>query len=133
MKKTAWILILALIVGLLSGCAGTAVVYTGDCTCPTEGASTAVTQPAAEGSLKTGLAVVGNLSDSTDGKVKYDVTVAAVLVDENGMIVDCKLDSLGAEVNFDETGVITSDLTAALATKNELGDSYGMKASGGAK
>ena len=30
-------------------------------------------------------------------------------------------------MNFDTTGKITSDLTAEVASKNELGDAYGMK------
>ena len=37
-----------------------------------------------------------------------------------------------ASVKFDATGSITTDLTAAPQTKNELGENYGMVAWGGA-
>ena len=40
--------------------------------------------------------------------------------------------SLQAKVSFDAAGVITSDVSA-FATKNEMGENYGMKAWGGAK
>lgn len=89
--------------------------------------------------LKTGLSVSVSLSDSTPadeenaGNAKYDVTVAAVSVDANGVIEECLIDSIPATVNFDHTGAITSDLAAEILTKNELGEAYGMKAYGGAK
>jgi hypothetical protein len=92
----------------------------------------------AEGAVKTGLAVVTTVRDSVsasadaEGEAKYDVTVAAVNVDDNGVITACYIDSIGASVKFGTDGVITSDVAAAVLTKNELGDSYGMKAYGGA-
>ena len=92
----------------------------------------------AEGALKTGLAVITNTSKSTsvseeaDGAAEYDVTLAAVLVDDEGVIRACRLDAIGATVNFDATGIITTDLTAEVLTKNELGENYGMVAWGGA-
>ena len=83
--------------------------------------------------LKTGLAIVTNVKDSKDAeKAAYDMTLVAVLVDDEGVIHDCKIDSVGATVNFDATGAITSDVNAAVATKNEIGDNYGMVAYGGA-
>ncbi len=132
MKKTISIfLILALITGIFAGCAGTPVIYYSDCTCPT-GAHTGFTPT--EGSLKTGLAIVAGIGKSENAKVAdYDVTIVAVTVDNNGIIQDCIIDSVGAQVEFDGKGVITSDLSAEILTKNELGDSYGMKAYGGAK
>ena len=138
-QKIALLLTLALIAAAFAGCAGTPVVYYSDCTCPT-GAHTAApgeTIPeetfAAEGSLKTGLAIVTGISGSENAaKADYDVTLAAVLLDENGVIVDCVIDSIGTTVAFDAAGTITSDLTAPIQTKNELGDAYGMVAYGGA-
>lgn len=131
-KKTISIfLILALITGVFAGCAGTPVIYYSDCTCPT-GAHNGFTST--EGSLKTGLAIVAGVGKSENAKVAdYDVTVVAVTVDDNGVIQDCIIDSVGAQVEFDGKGVITSDLSTEILTKNELGDSYGMKAYGGAK
>ena len=143
MKKCAILLVLALIVGIFAGCAGN-IVIVGDCTCPTGGHGTVTepttpkpttpkpTVPAGEGALKTGLAIVANTTGSAAGKADYDVTLVAVLVDDNGVIYDCIIDSIGTKVEFGTTGTITTDLSAAVKTKNELGDSYGMVAWGGA-
>ena len=139
-KLLAIVLSGVLLIGLLGGCSGAHVHV-----CPTQpaGAQPVVTQPeaqaptAAEGAVKTGLAVIADAADSTSataeeaGAAEYSVVLAAVTVDENGVITACALDSLGASVNFDTTGVITSDLTAAPQTKNELGDDYGLKAYAG--
>ena len=135
MKKLIPLLSLLLSVCLLTGCMGTPVVYY--CDCPTEGASDNSTE-LPEGALKTGLAIVANAKDSVsasdmDGEAKYDVTIVAVLVDDNGVIRSCIIDSIGTSVKFSAAGTITSDLSAQILTKNELGDSYGMKAYGGAK
>ena len=138
-KQIAFSLALVLLVGLLAGCAGTPVVYYSNCTCPT-GSHTAVpSEPArAEGTVKTGLAIVTNIGKSVsataeaEGKAEYDVTLVAVTVDDKGVITDCIIDSIGAAVAFGADGVITSDVAAQIRTKNELGDAYGMKAYGGA-
>ena len=149
MKKFSAILSLVLIVSLLAGCAGTPVIYHEDCTCPTEGGASVQTpteaapQPTdapatAEGAVKTGLAVITSVADSKAataeeaGEAKYDVTMVAVLVDDNGVITDCIIDGIATSVKFDATGAITTDLTAAPLTKNELGENYGMVAWGGA-
>ena len=143
MKKFATLLSLLLTISLLAGCVGTPVVY--QCDCPEEGGATVegdTTTPetplVSEGALRTGLAIVANAGDSKnageeDGEAKYDVTVVGITIDEAGIIRSCVIDSIGASVKFDASGVITSDLSAEVPTKNELGDSYGMKAYGGAK
>ena len=149
MKKTIAILLtMILACALLAGCSGTPVVYYSNCTCPTGShEETPETQevpvvplpdptegPAAyDGGLKTGLAVITKLDGSAsaavdaEGLAKYDVTLVAVTVDENGVIQSCLIDSIGTQVNFDQTGAITTDVSAAVASKNELGDAYGMK------
>ena len=150
MKKISVFLILSLVVSLLAGCAGTPVIYYTDCTCPVgshEEAAPAAPEtqapeapeaPAAEGALKTGLYISTGISDSKsataeeNGEGKYDVTMVAVLVDDNGVIQDCIIDGISTSVKFDASGAITSDLTAAPQTKNELGENYGMVAYGGA-
>ena len=138
MKKTiALILTFTLMVSLLAGCTGTTVVI-GNCTCPTGGHTAPDSTVPAEGALKTGLSVSVKISESisatadANGAAKYDVTLAAVTVDDNGVIVSCVIDSIPATVNFDTTGKITSDLAADVLTKNELGKDYGMVAWGGA-
>ena len=147
MKKIlALILTIAMAAALFTGCAGTTVVI-GECTCPTGShdaviempTEPAVTEPVLEsGALKTGLAVSTDISKSVSatadaaGAAEYDVTLAAVTVDDNGVIRSCVIDSIPATVNFDTTGAITSDLSAVIDTKNEKGENYGMVAWGGA-
>ena len=155
MKRSIITLALVLVVALLTGCAGTPVVYYSDCTCPTgahtetqpapvESTPVETTHPAesqpvtAEGEVKTGVAIVASALESknagdADGEAKYDVSVVAVTVDDNGVIQDCIIDSIGTSVLFDVSGTIMSDLTAPIATKNELGENYGMKAYAGSQ
>ncbi len=147
MKKLSVILSLLLCLCMLASCVGTPVIYHMDCDCPEEGKSntsvetkpdgTQSAQPVT-GALKTGLALITSIGESSsaaadkNGEGKYDVTMAAVLVDDDGIIRDCIIDGISASVKFDDKGQISSDLSAAPATKNELGDAYGMVAYGGA-
>ena len=157
MKKMSLFVTIVLIASLIAGCAGTPVVYYSDCTCPTGSHDAVVpeqtvpaetqpaeTAPAVEGAVKTGLAILASAGDSKDasidangenvnGVAEYDVTVVAVTVDDKGVIHSCIIDSIKTSVGFDNAGIIASDITAAVATKNELGEAYGMKAYGGAK
>ena len=147
MKKTlSFALACILMLAVLVGCAGTTVVIS-ECTCP-EGHEPEATQPtqpvqtepviSGEGAVKTGLSISTSISDSTsatgeaDGAVKYDITLAAVTVDDKGVITSCYIDSVPATVSVNAQGQITSDITAAVSTKNELGENYGMVAWGGA-
>jgi len=150
MKKFPLILSLILIISLLAGCAGTPVVYYTNCTCPADAHGEAVenvpatipsygeTPALSEGALKTGLAISTSLKKSAnatadaEGAADYDVTMVAVLVDDNGVIQSCIIDGIASSVKFDATGAITTDLTAGPQTKNELGENYGMVAWGGA-
>ena len=154
MKKIlALILTIAMAAVMLAGCTGTTVVI-GECTCPcitddAVAAPEAVPAPEAAPEtdtsveitadlVKTGLSVSTNIADTAsatadaNGVAKYDVTVAAVTVDDNGVIRSCVIDSIPASVEFDTTGAIVSDITAAVPTKNEMGADYGMVAWGGA-
>ncbi len=150
MKKFSMLLSVLMVLALLAGCAGTPVIYQTNCTCPTGEAhppvgttpaptTPAETTPVTEGAVKTGLAILASAGESTsasadaEGEAKYDVTVVAVTVDDNGVIQQCIIDSVGTSVKFDVNGTITSDLTAAIATKNELGENYGMKLYAGSK
>ena len=144
MKKITLLLVFCMIASMIAGCAGTPVVYYADCTCPTEEAAAAPEAtvapeaPAAEGALKTGLAIAANAKDSKSataeeaGEAKYDVTMVAVLVDDNGVIQDCIIDGIATSVKFDAAGALVTDIAAAPQTKNELGENYGMVAWGGA-
>ena len=147
MRKIALFLVICLVATLFAGCAGTPVIYHEDCTCPVEApqeapaatvAPAAPEKPAAEGALKTGLAVVAGIGDSKSataeeaGEGKYDVTMVAVLVDDNGVIQDCVIDGVTTAVQFDASGALVTDVAVAPQTKNELGENYGMVAWGGA-
>jgi len=84
-----------------------------------------------EGSVKTGLAVVTDLTSSkeaTDGNglAQADIILVGVTVDENGVIDDCVIDMVQGKVEFDNKGQIVTDLNTAFQTKNELGTNYGM-------
>ena len=129
-KNLMLIMVWLLVASLLAGCMGTIVVVER----PAE-----ETQPVLEeGALKTGLAVITNasksasVSEEAEGAAEYDVTLAAVLVDDEGVIHAARLDAIGATVNFDANGVITTDLASEVLTKNEKGENYGMVAWGGA-
>ena len=151
MKKLSLFVTMMLIVSLIAGCAGTPVVYYSDCTCPTGSHEENVpaettpvetapveTAPAVEGALKTGLFVTTDTTGSAaataeaEGEAKYEATLVAVLVDDNGVIQACKIDGINTSVKFGADGAITTDLTVAPQTKNELGENYGMVAWGGA-
>ncbi len=132
MKKLIAFFLVITMLSALAGCAGTTVVI-GNCTCPAPD-KTDPSVPPAEGSLKTGIAITTSLADSTDGEAKYDVTVAAVTVDEGGVIRACIIDSVGTSVKFDAAGQpVDFDPNAPILTKTELGDDYGMKEYAGSK
>ena len=138
-KMLAMILSLALVLAL-GGCAGTTVVV-GNCTCPPESHTQAAApgEMLAEGALKTGLAILPDLSGSANataadaGKASFDVTVVAVTVDENGVIRNCVIDSVGADAAFDASGVPATVGMTEVLSKNEKGFDYGMVAYGGSK
>lgn len=133
MKKNTAAL-LALTAALLTGCAGKPAVSEPSVPNPTE---TAVAEAPAD-PVKTGLYIGADLSksqsaaDGEAGKAKLDVTMVAVTVTDEGVIASCAIDTVPATVEFDAGGGITTDLTAEVLTKNELGDDYGMKGSGSA-
>lgn len=95
----------------------------------------------AGGATKLGLGQDTSIGSSKDlaendegvkvGTAQVDTVMAAVMVDDKGKVVDIKIDTAQTIVTFDESGVITSDKSAEIKTKRELGADYGMiKASG---
>lgn len=134
MKKSfATILAAFLLLAPLTGCIGTPVVIG-----PTDDGAPDGDGGGA-GELRTGLALVADISGSTaataadEGAAQYDVTAAAVLVDERGVIRAAVVDGVRTSVKFDAAGGLTTDLTAPIPSKNELGADYGMVAYGGAR
>ncbi len=81
---------------------------------------------------KLALTSATNMSKSKDAAADADglaqayATVAAVTLNGD-TVTSCYIDAVQANVNFDATGKITTDLTATQPSKNELGEAYGMK------
>ena len=61
-----------------------------------------------------------------NGLAQAYANVAAVTLNGD-TVTSCCIDAVQANVNFDAKGAIVTDLTAAIASKNELGDNYGMR------
>ena len=142
MKKMIAILLCLALVLALGGCAGTTVVV-GNCTCPPESHSQEAIPDdlPPEGLLKTGLAILPDISGSTNanadtnGKTDFDVTVVAVTVDDKGIIRSCVIDSVGVTAEFGAAGnpvdIAPGSTTMAansvqVLSKNEKGFDYGM-------
>ncbi len=145
MKKIKVMAAIALAVSMLTGCAGTPVVYYTECNCQTANAGTEsktetlaetpeeAPTAAVEGAVKTGLAIEADTTASETGKADYNVTMVAVTVTDDGVIDSCVIDGIAAKVEFDANGIPVTDPVVPISTKNELGENYGMKAYGGAK
>ena len=70
------------------------------------------------------MGVFVDTSSSTDGKVDIELTAAAVILDESGKIVSCKIDT--AQNQLSVANGILGDAPEFL-TKAERGDDYNMK------
>lgn len=73
-----------------------------------------------------------NMSKSKDAAADKDglaqaYTYFAAVTTSGETVTSCYIDSVQANVNFDAAGMITSDLSAPVPSKNQLGDEYGMK------
>jgi hypothetical protein len=82
------------------------------------------------------MAVITSLAKSldagkTDGVAEVDSTVAAVLLDKDGKIQKCVIDAVQAKIGFDAKGKLLTPPTTVFKTKNELGETYGMKKASG--
>ena len=68
-----------------------------------------------------------NVAADADGLVQIYSTYTAITTNADGVITSCIIDASQSNINFDAAGKITTDLTVAPQTKDELGDAYGMK------
>lgn len=90
--------------------------------------------PAATGVVKIGLGSVSSIAKSKDmtadatAVAQIDTVMAAVAFDGDGKVVDVIIDTAQAKVNYDRDMKVTSDKSAPVKTKIELGDEYGMGA-----
>ena len=69
-------------------------------------------------------------TEEKDGSVEVNATVVAAVTDAEGKVVVAKTDVAQTKVTFDLAGASTTDATAELKTKGELGDAYNMAAFG---
>ena len=76
------------------------------------------------------LSEVKNADGETNGEAEASTTIAAVLLDEDGKIVKCAIDTAANKINFTSKGEAVAP--TELRTKEEKGDDYGMKAYAGA-
>lgn len=82
--------------------------------------------------LKFGFGVHSALSEvksadgETDGSAGASTTIAAVLLDKDGKIVKCVIDTADNEIKFSAKGEAIAP--TEMKTKSEKGDDYGMKA-----
>ena len=156
MKKQAGILLASMmVVSLAAGCGSQETAQT---SAATEAATTTAAQTQAEtttaqetataeeteaeteakeafaGGYRTGLAVVSSMGSSKDagdgdGLAQVDSVAAAVVIDGDGKIVSCKLDTAQNKMGFTTEGKVVK--TEEFKTKKELKDDYGMKAASG--
>ena len=120
-----------------SDLASSATIYLGGFVSTIERAVNEATHLGAQAGDELRLVTLNKLASSTnataeaEGCVQLDGDVA-VVTSRDGVITSCIIDSVQAKIAFDTTGTITSDLTAEIPSKNELAESYGMVAWGGA-
>lgn len=116
MKKLLTIALAALLLFSLVSCAGT----------PT-------TTPDPADTVKTGIGVIFSNSnskdpaDGEDGVIDTQAYAAAVLVDKDGKVVNCVIDSMQSSFAFTADSEIKTAADTVFKTKNEKGDEYGMK------
>ena len=101
---------------------------------PKETDTTETTSDVTDGDTAlTGLGIVFSNGNSRDwnedrgGEVNTQAYAAAVLVDEDGRIVDVSIDALQSRFPFNEEGVIDVTPDTAFITKQVLGDEYNMR------
>lgn len=86
----------------------------------------------ADGDYKTGMGVITSINksksatDADEGLVQVDSSIVVNTLDKDGKIVASVMDAAQTKVNFNAKGEITTDLTAPISTKVELGADYGM-------
>lgn len=135
MKKLFSItLSLTLLMALLAGCAGkpaTTQPAGEQNDAPTE--ESAAPETDAEVPVKTGLSMVTSVGSSTDASAESDgiaqasVSLVAVTVGDDGVIDDCVIDMVQTRIGFNAAGQLTTAPATTFASKNELGEAYGMK------
>lgn len=121
-----------------SDLATSATIYLGGYVSAIEAAVANATHLGAQNGDELKLATINSLAGSVsaseegEGCTQLETNIAVVTC-KDGVITSCIIDSVQAEVAFDLSGTITTDLSEPIRSKNELGENYGMVAWGGAK
>ena len=103
-KLLAFLLTLAMVTGMLSGCAGVPVAVE-------EPQGNVKEEMAATGeAVKTGLYVSASLSaenatEEAAGTATTDISIIAVTVNDSGVIESCTIDAIQGKVSFDKEGM----------------------------
>lgn len=132
MKKVLALLMAAAMSAVaFTGCGSSTAASSAAPVSSTASSSEAASSTAAAGGVKTGLAAVSSVAESTavkDGKgaAVSDITVVAVLVDANGKILKCDIDGYRNTVNFSDKGKLLTPATTTFKSKDELGTTYGL-------
>jgi hypothetical protein len=136
-KRIALLLSLALVLSMSTACGKKEAKQNETSQEVTNQEGTTQEEATTEGGAKTGLAVItstGSSKDATaddEGLAQVDSTIVAVLVGEDGKILDCAIDSAQTKINFSVEGKITTDLATEFQTKQELGTNYGLAGKSG--
>lgn len=94
---------------------------------------------AVEGAEKVGLGAGVSTAKSKSAEAdktavaQVDTTVVATALKADGTVAGTVIDVAQTKVEFDADGVVTSDKAAAVKSKVELGEDYGMRAASGIK
>ena len=76
-----------------------------------------------DATYKLGIGVAVENTTTNEAKAKSEVTAAAVILDADGKIVACRIDTLAVDAFFAEGAVVANK---TYTSKMELGDDYGM-------
>lgn len=144
-KLVSLILVLVILATTLVGCTTkTAAPAPAPAPAPTTPAPAPTPAPAASAVAKLGLGQNISIAKSKDlgvdanGKEvlaqgQVDVTIAAAGFDADGKVVSVTLDVAQTKIAYDKDLKVTSDKTAEVKTKKDLGADYGMVAASGIK
>ena len=86
------------------------------------------------GGVKFGMTVQADIASSKeatadrDGTAQVDAVLAAVVLDAEGKILQCRIDEVQNKMSFSASGALKTSKETAFATKREVGNNYGMKA-----
>ena len=97
-----------------------------------EAVETLAPAPQEEETFSLGIGITAHLSKSMHatydfpGYARTEVTVAAVVVDGDGIIRSCAIDGISAVISFDNTGALLPPNGTTFSSKAALGRNYGM-------